>query len=170
MNKNLLKLAKMLLQLASLSTDKGVLTYEGELAVGTEVFLEDENGELKPADDGEYATDENILVVEGGKVAEIRDREEINDNPEQPEEEPAEEPAEEEQSEEEQARIAELEAAVAVRDAKIAELEAELEALRTELETKEEMLKQSEEMSAKKRLKMNKEVKKDNKLTFSQYC
>ena len=53
MNLNLLKLRKSLLQLAEVETDKGVLVIESELAEGVEVFVEDENGEWIPAEDGE---------------------------------------------------------------------------------------------------------------------
>lgn len=71
------------LELGRVSTDKGELVYDGELAVGIEVFVEDENGELQPAPDGEYATENSVITVKEGKVAEIKENE--------PEEAPAEE-------------------------------------------------------------------------------
>ena len=56
MNKNLLKLAKALLKLKEIATDKAVLVIDGDVAVGVEVFIEDENGELIAPEDGEYVT------------------------------------------------------------------------------------------------------------------
>lgn len=94
------KLAKLLLQFATVKTDKAVLEYDGEeLAVGTDVFVTDENGERKPAEDGNYVTeDEKTIVVADGKVTEILEKE----NEIEPEEEtPAEEPTEEVTAEEE---------------------------------------------------------------------
>ena len=91
MKKNLLTLAKMIMQLSQTQTDKGVLVAEAELAEGVEVFVEDENGELIPAVDGEYITEDKVIVVAEGKVSEIKDKEE-----EKPAEPAAEEPKPEE--------------------------------------------------------------------------
>ena len=94
------KLAQLLLQFATIKTDKAVLEYDGEeLAVGTEVFITDENGERKAAEDGNYVTeDEKTIVVSDGKVTEILEKE----NEVEPEEEaPAEETNEEVTAEEE---------------------------------------------------------------------
>ena len=90
------KLAKLLLQFATIKTDKAVLEYDGEeLVVGTEVYVTDENGERKPAEDGNYVTeDEKTIVVSDGKVTEILEKEEEvepNDSEESNEEAPAEE-------------------------------------------------------------------------------
>lgn len=85
-------LKKLLAQFGSIETNNGILDYEGdELEVGIEVTIEG-----NPAPDGEYETDNQVIVVSEGKVAEIRDKE-------QPAEEaPAEEaPAEEVEAEEE---------------------------------------------------------------------
>lgn len=58
--------------LASVATDKGELLYEGELAVGTEVFVADEEGNQVVAPDGEYTLEDGkVVVVAEGKVAEI---------------------------------------------------------------------------------------------------
>ena len=59
------------------ATDKGELLWEGEedLKAGDEVFIE-EDGERRPAEDGEYRTEDGkVIVVVEGKVAEIRDAE-----------------------------------------------------------------------------------------------
>lgn len=84
----------MILQLAQTDTDKGVLITEGDLIEGAEVFIEDENGELIPASDGDYETDSQIITVVDGKVTEIKDKE-------KEEEVPAEVPATEEEVTEE---------------------------------------------------------------------
>ena len=55
----------------TITTDKGELTYNGELAVGTEVFIVDENGESIPAEDGDYKVDGKVIKVVDGKVSEI---------------------------------------------------------------------------------------------------
>ena len=55
----------------TITTDKGELTYNGELAVGTEVFVVDENGESIPAEDGDYKVDGKTIKVVDGKVSEI---------------------------------------------------------------------------------------------------
>lgn len=129
MKKNfLLKLAKMVMKFAEIETDKGALIYEGELAEGTEVFVEIE-GELVPAEDGEYKFENKTITVTEGKVEKIVE-EEVEENIE-PEDIKQEEPVEDEKPIEEdvealKARITELEAIIAERDARIAELEAQL--------------------------------------------
>lgn len=72
----LLRLAKALLSLSQTETDKGTLIAENELAVGVEVFIEDENGEMVAAPDGDYTTDDKVITVVEGKVTEIKDKEE----------------------------------------------------------------------------------------------
>lgn len=64
---NRLKLAKMLLQFGTLLTDSGTLHYEGDLVEGLEVFIEQE-GELIPAPDGEYKTEDVTVTVVGGRI------------------------------------------------------------------------------------------------------
>lgn len=128
MKKNfLLKLAKMVMKFAEIETDKGALIYEGELAEGTEVFVEIE-GELIPAEDGEYKFENKTITVTEGKVEKIVE-EEVEENIEPEVINQEEEPVEDEKPIEEdvealKARITELEAIIAERDARIAELEA----------------------------------------------
>ena len=58
--------------LASVATDNGELLYDGELEVGTEVFVADEEGNQTPAPDGDYALENgNVIVVAEGKIVEI---------------------------------------------------------------------------------------------------
>ena len=64
------------LALRNMTTDRGILNWEtdDDLQVGDEVFIEDAEGELTPAEDGEYtATDGTVIVVAGGVVTEIRE-------------------------------------------------------------------------------------------------
>ena len=59
-------------ELASVKTDKGDLLYDGELAVGTEVFVTDEEGNQTAAPDGDYTLENgNVVKVAEGKVSEI---------------------------------------------------------------------------------------------------
>lgn len=79
-------LAKMLAAFGNVSTDKGILAWDGDedLKAGDDVFIEDADGNRTPAPDGDYLTsDAKTIVVEGGKVAEIRDPE-AEVSPEEP--------------------------------------------------------------------------------------
>lgn len=156
MNKNLLKLRKMLLALQETETDKAKLIHEGDLEIGIEVFVEDESGELVPAADGEYATEDKVIVVSEGKVAEIKNKE-------------AEDPQLTEQLDEEtdaalaaalaekDARIAELEAAIEAKDVEMAEKDARISELEAELEDLKSKLEESDARSAEEELRMNKQ-------------
>ena len=76
-NKLKTMLKKMLEVFANVSTDKGLLSYasEGEMPeVGENVYIVDEEGNEEAAPNGEYRTEANdVIVVEDGKVVEIRD-------------------------------------------------------------------------------------------------
>lgn len=64
------------LQFGAVATDKGELRWEADrdLAAGDDVFVEDENGEIVPAPDGDYTTEDGkVITVVEGKVAEIKD-------------------------------------------------------------------------------------------------
>ena len=102
MNSKLLKLARMIMHLSEIKTNKGELISETVIEVGSEVFIEDANDMLVAAPDGEYVTqDEVTLVVADGKVVEIREKETEEPVEEQPmEEQPVEEPLAEEPVEE----------------------------------------------------------------------
>lgn len=56
---------------AEIETDRGTLIYEGELSVGTEVFIvrEDELPSIAP--DDTYSTDKQRITVSDGRVTEI---------------------------------------------------------------------------------------------------
>ena len=77
------KLAKILAQYKSLTTDNGIIVWEGEddLKVGDAVFVESEDGERTPAPDGDYTLEDGVVIrVEGGKVAEIVEVEPAEDD------------------------------------------------------------------------------------------
>ena len=86
-------LKKLLVEMARVSTDKGLLSYESEKElpeVGENIYLVDQEGNEEVAADGEYRTDEKmVIVVKDGKVEEIRAEEE------KPVEEPVEKPVDE---------------------------------------------------------------------------
>lgn len=72
----LARLAKALVEMGNLTTDKGILAWDGEdeLKVGDSVFIEDSEGNRTAAGDGDYtAEDGRVIVVAGGKVSEIRE-------------------------------------------------------------------------------------------------
>ena len=79
-------LAKIISKFTEVTTDKGILTFDGEAEIGKDVYLRLESGEVVDAEDGEYkAENGKTYVVEGGKIAEIREvtEEEAEDDPEQ---------------------------------------------------------------------------------------
>lgn len=88
-------LKKLLIEMAKVSTDKGLLSYESEKElpeVGESIYLVDQEGNEEVAADGEYRTDDKmVIVVKDGKVEEIRAEKEE----EKPAEEPVEMPVEE---------------------------------------------------------------------------
>jgi len=136
MKKNLLiKLRQMLLKFEDINTEEGVvLSVEGDLEVGKEVFTTDDNGDVVPAPDGEYNYENKVITVAEGVITVIADKEAPLETPA---EEPAEEPVVEEN--EEEAPAAEETPAEDEKDAKIAELQAriaELEAENAELKAK----------------------------------
>ena len=71
-------LAKLLQEFGNVTTDRGVLSWDGDedLKAGDAVYVEDADGNRTPAADGDYKTDDNkVIVVVDGKVAEIKDAE-----------------------------------------------------------------------------------------------
>lgn len=146
MNKQrLLQFARLLKMMQEITTDRGVLISDGDIVVGSEVYINNADGELEVAVDGTYETEGLTITVEAGKVTAIEEKaveepiepetkpetEELEETP--VEETPVDENAENENTEdvnaeleEANARIAELEAQLAEANAKIAELEAKL--------------------------------------------
>ena len=71
-------LAKMLQEFGNVTTDKGIISWDGDedLKAGDSVYVEDSEGNRTPAPDGDYKTDDNkVIVVVEGKVSEIKDAE-----------------------------------------------------------------------------------------------
>lgn len=115
-------LAKLLVKNAAITTDKGVITYDGELEVGKDVYLLHEDGEITDVEDGEYtAEDGRTIVVVDSKVSEIREAAEAEPKAEVEAEEPVNEP---------EGEIAD--------DVDIHNLAAEVERIKGELEHKKE--------------------------------
>ncbi len=70
-----LKLAKMLVNFEEVIVDGITYTYEGALDYGTEVFIEKE-GELVPANEGEFTVEDKIYTIQAGKITKINGEEE----------------------------------------------------------------------------------------------
>lgn len=168
---NRLKLAKLIMKFAEIETDKGTLTYEGDLIEGVEVFIEKEGEGLVPAEDGEYVTEDKVIKVEGGVVTSITDitKDEGEGEGEQGEE--GEEGVIEMEGQGEQEgegekpietndevevlknQIQELETLIAEKDVLITELNAKIAELEDELTKKTEQLKMSVAKPAHKEIK-----------------
>ena len=128
MTKNFLKLARLVMRFAEVKTDKGSLIYDGELAVDIEVMVEDEEGNVVAAPDGEYnLEDGRVVVVKDGKVAEIKEAPVTEETIKEVLEE--ETPAKDEKD----LRIEELEGLLKDRDAIIEELNAKIKDLKSKL-------------------------------------
>lgn len=121
------KLAKILARYKSLTTDNGIIVWEGEddLKIGDAVFIESEEGERTPAPDGDYTLEDGTIIrVADGKVAEIVEvepeteveptTEEVVEGEQTEEETPAEEtPAEDDRVAKLEDRVAKLEEQIA---------------------------------------------------------
>ena len=143
-NSKLLKLARLVLKFMTTMVGEVEWVHEGNLSVGTEVYTEDENGELIPVADGEYETETMKIVVKDGKIEEIT---EINKEPQEPQEptqttEPMaqepQEPTTEPQPDEKDAKITEL-------TNKIAELETKIAVLVEEIDNKNDLIEELQE-------------------------
>ena len=166
---NLYKLKKMLLSLSEISTNEGLLIYDGDnLEVGDEVFMEGEEG-LTPAKDGLYTYDNEIIEVEGGVVKTISEKE-----VEQPTEEVVEEvvetveekPVEEEPME---PSIDELKNLIEEQKTMIETLKSENETLKSEIEDLKKKLEEPLAEPAEEQFKNTKPIEKETKIDFSKY-
>ena len=147
-NSKLLKLARLVLKFMTTMVGETEWVHEGPLSVGTEVYLEDENGELIPVADGEYETEKNKIVVKDGKIEEITEKQEPQEpteptEPAQTTEPMAQEPQEPQeptdpQPDEKDVKINEL-------TAKIAELQAKIALLVEEIDTKNDLIEELQE-------------------------
>lgn len=139
-------LRSLLVEMGEVSTDKGILVWNGEeeLAVGVAVKGMDADGNEVEVEDGDYLTEDGkTIVVKEGKVEEIKEKEELpieepkeGEEPkaEEAEEQPkeGEEPKEEPKEDEKDLKIKELEDIIAAKDAEIEELKAKIAELENE--------------------------------------
>ena len=179
----LLKLKRALLNLGEISTNEGLLIYDGEnLEVGKEVFVEGDEG-LVPAKDGLYTYNNEIIEVEGGVVKTISEKEveqpteEVVEEVVEPmEEQPKEEPMEEQPNETpieepivEGPSIEELNAIIEEQKSVIEGLKAEIENLKVENEELKKKLEEPAAQSAEEDFKNQKPNEKEKKIDFSKY-
>ena len=175
---NLFKLKKALLSLEEIPTKEGVvLINAGDIEVGLEVFVDGDEG-LTPAPDGEYTVDESIVVVEGGKIVEIREK-----PIEQPIETPIETPMKEEEKQEEKMEeiietpidkpeepaIEELKNRIEEQKTVIEGQKAEIETLKAEIEDLKKKLEEPLAQPAEEQFKNDKPIEKETKIDFSKY-
>lgn len=86
-----LELAKLLASFSELKTDKGVLSWpvEGEIEIGFDVYVLDENGEYIAPEDGDYVTEDGkTITLANGKVEAITEPETEAEVEPEPEPEP----------------------------------------------------------------------------------
>ena len=171
----------MLLSLSEVTTKEGVvLITDGDMEVGLEVFVEDDAG-LMPAPDGEYTVDDNIVVVEGGKIVEIKEKpleqpvetpEEPIETPMQEEEKPEEKPMENLEKpidNPEEPSIEELKNLIEEQKAMIETLKSENETLKAEIEELKKKLEEPLSEPAEEEFKNQKPIEKEVKIDFSKY-
>ena len=150
----LLKLKRALLNLGEISTNEGLLIYDGEnLEVGKEVFVEGDEG-LVPAKDGLYTYNNEIIEVEGGVVKTISEKEV---------EQPTEEPIVEGPS------IEELNAIIDEQKSVIEGLKAEIETIKAENEELKKKLEEPAASPAEEDFKNQKPNENEKKIDFSKY-
>ena len=148
-------LQTMLMQFSQLSTDKGLISWDGDgelPSVGDSIVIIDEEGNEVKAESGEYRADNgNIIVIEDGVVTEVREQEKPVEEPvEKPVEEPVEEPMAEPEPkpQEEPIAVPVIDPDIDEEDVKIAELEAKVKELETENEQLRAKIKELEEKPA----------------------
>lgn len=120
-----------LMTFRSVSTDKGVLNWanDEDLAVNFEVYALDENGEKVDVEDGDYVSEDGTIIsVAGGKVIEIKAKEDVVEEPVE---------AEDENSDEKPAEEPIVEPVVEPEEE---DLKAEIEALKAEIESLKERI------------------------------
>ena len=173
----LLKLKRALLNLGEISTNEGLLIYDGEnLEVGKEVFVEGDEG-LVPAKSGLYTYNNEIIEVEGGVVKTISEKE-VDQPTEEPvkpvEEQPKEESMEEQPVETvepivEGPSIEELNAIIEEQKSVIEGLKAEIENLKVENEELKKKLEEPSASPAEEDFKNQKPNENEKKIDFSKY-
>ena len=173
---NLYKLKKMLLSLSEVTTKEGVvLITDGDMEVGLEVFVDGDAG-LEPAPDGEFTIDDNIVVVEGGKIVEIKEKpieqpieEPVVETPMQEEEKPEEKMEEKPMENPEEPTIEELKNLIEEQKTMIETLKSENENLKVEIEDLKKKLEEPIAQPAEEEFKNEKPIEKETKIDFSKY-
>ena len=161
----------MLLSLSEVTTKEGIvlITDSDDMEVGLEVFVDGDEG-LTPAPDGEYTVDESIVVVEGGKIVEIKEK-----PIEQPIDTPIETPMQEEEKPEEKMEepmepsIEELKNLIEEQKSMIENLKSENETLKAEIEDLKKKLEAPLAEPAEEQFKNTKPIEKETKIDFSKY-
>ena len=166
----------MLLSLSEIPTKEGIvlITDSDDMEVGLEVFVDGDEG-LTPAPDGEYTVNESIVVVEGGKIVEIKEKPleqpvetpETIETPMQEEEKPMENL--EEPTEPMEPTIEELKNLIDEQKAMIESLKSENENLKSEIEDLKKKLEEPSAQSAEEDFKNQKPNEKETKIDFSKY-
>ena len=177
---NLYKLKKMLLSLSEIPTKEGVvlITDSDDLEVGLEVFVDGDEG-LTPAPDGEYTIDDNIILVEGGKIVEIKEKpieqpmepvvETPIETPMQKEEKPEENMEEPIETPIDNPSIEELKNLIEEQKTVIEGQKAEIETLKAEIEDLKKKLEEPMAEPAEEQFKNEKPIEKETKIDFSKY-
>ena len=185
---NLYKLKKMLLSLSEVTTKEGIvlITDSDDMEVGLEVFVDGDAG-LEPAPDGEFTVGDIIILIEGGKIVEIKEKpleqpmEPVVENPmenmEKPEEKPEEKPMENleepidnpEEPMEESSTIDDLNSIIEEQKSMIEQLKSENETLKSEIEELKKKLEEPLAQPAEEQFKNTKPIEKETKIDFSKY-
>ena len=180
---NLYKLKKMLLSLSETPTKEGpvLITDSDDLEVSSEVFVDGDAG-LTPAPDGEYTVNESIIVVESGKIVEIKEKpleqpvetpvETPMQNEEKPEEKmetPIDTPETPEEPSEESSAIDDLNSIIEEQKTMIETLKSENETLKAEIEDLKKKLEAPLAEPAEEQFKNTKPIEKETKIDFSKY-
>ena len=166
----------MLLSLSEIPTKEGVIliTDSDDTEVGLEVFVDGDEG-LTPTPDGEYTVDDSIVVVEGGKIVEIKEKpieqpvETPIETPMQEEEKPEEKPEEKIETPIDNPSIEELKNLIEEQKSMIENLKSENETLKAEIEDLKKKLEAPLAEPAEEQFKNEKPIEKETKIDFSKY-
>lgn len=143
-----------------------ILSFNGELAVGVEIFVVDETGNI-PAPDADYILEngQTIKIIDG-KVAEIIEAEPVEEAPEVVEEMAEAEPEAEPKLEE---KVAELENQIKEIFGILQELVGDMNKKELEKEIKTEMAKEKPEIKLEKNTKKQKTTNTVENILFNMY-
>ena len=172
----------MLLSLSEIPTKEGIvlITDSDDMEVGLEVFVDGDAG-LEPAPDGEFTIGDNIILVEGGKIVEIKEKpiEQPIETPEEPIETPMQKEEKMEEKPEEkpmenleepmEPSTEELKNLIEEQKTMIETLKSENENLKAEIEELKKKLEEPLAQPAEEQFKNEKPIEKETKIDFSKY-